>query len=191
MKPSPLQLSQIHYPVLEFRANPDATEEQIESSLQIVLESRVRYEADGDHFAGLTITAGDEKAAYALKIEAFTMFRIDMHGCKEAYKQSFNPLTIAVNVARLLFSSCREFVATITSRAPYGAAALPSVVIEPSDIALTFEDGNRDQILSDFFGFSEEQLDQLREAIRVRTADKTKKRAARKSRSKRPSETAP
>lgn len=182
MKASPLQLSSISYSRLEFWANPDATEEQVGLPLAVIAEGRIRYEADGDHFAGISIRT-QETNAYSLSVEAFATFRIDIEGCRETYKQGFNPAVIGVNVVRLLYSSCREFVSTITSRAPYGTASLPSLVLEPSDVSLRFEEGCRDRILADFFGYSQEQLEELREAIRKHTdakVDGKKRRKAKK-----------
>lgn len=164
MKSSPLQLSTIQYPKFDFRADPKATPEQIAAPLVVAAEGSIGYDTDGDHFASIVIRTVDPQA-YALTLEAIATFRMDIEACRATYKDGFNPAVIAVNVIRLLYSSCREFVATVTSRAPYGTASLPSVVLETSDVSLGFEEKRRDEILATFFEFTDAQLQELREAI--------------------------
>lgn len=181
MKPSPLQLSSIQYPAVEFRANPNADESKLDSNLPVNFQGRVSYDSDGDHFAGVIIeVAGD--GAYRLTVEAFATFRIDLEACREAYKQNFNPAVVAVNVLRLLYSSTREFISTVTSRSPWGVATLPILAIEPNDIKLGFEEGRRDSILKAYFGFSDEQIESLNASIQARQSASAEKKGVPKAR---------
>lgn len=185
MKKSPLQLSSIQYPGIEFRANPDADESALGIDLPVEFQGQVGYDSDGDHFAGIVIeVAGDH--AYQLTVEAFATFRIDLDRCREAYKQNFNPAVVAVNVLRLLYSSSREYISTITSRAPWGAATLPILAIEPADIKLGFEAGKRDEILKTYFGYSQEQLAALSAWVESQQGT-APKRIAKKTKKKRTS----
>uniref|UniRef100_UPI001C308429 hypothetical protein n=1 Tax=Stenotrophomonas sp. GbtcB23 TaxID=2824768 RepID=UPI001C308429 len=87
---------------------------------------------------------------------------IDTEGCRAAYKGAFNPGVIGANVARMLFSGARELLGFVTSRAPWGTASLLSLMIEPGDVELQFEDGKVPEILEKHFGFSKERIEELR-----------------------------
>lgn len=161
MKTSPLQLDLPEYPEVSVRAIPNIDESLLESPLPVVVEVGVSYEADGKHFAFLSIRQDDETLPYVIRLNAFCTFSIDVEGCRAAYKTSFNPGVIGANVGRILFSGARELLSFVTSRSPWGAATLPSLMIEPSDVELQFEDGKLAVILEETFGFSKDRIAEL------------------------------
>ena len=126
----------------------------------------------------ITVKQSDESFAYTFEITCFTNFSTDVDGCKASYGEQFNPAVVAVNVARILYAGAREMLSIVSARSPHGTAVLPSVVIEPNDINLEFEDGKRDEILKEYFAFSDETLAELQKAISARQAPKASKKAA-------------
>lgn len=165
MKTSPLLLEAPTYVVVDVRAFPHDDEEVLAKALPISVDCQVIYSADGNHFAAVEISQKSEDYAYTIQVNVFTAFRLDVEGCKQDYQSSFNPLVIAVNVCRILYSSAREMVSMVSSRGPHGTAVLPSIVIEPSDLRIEFENDSRDEILTKFFAYDKEQLDALNSAL--------------------------
>lgn len=157
MKPSPLQLKGIAYPVISVRATPDK-EGESGKPLPIAIEATVLFDADGEHFSLIDISQQSDAFAYVFEIRAFSTFVMDVDVCRETYANGYQPSNIAVNVARLLYSASREMLALVTSRAPYGTACLPSVVIEAKDVHVRFMAADRDGILRRFFGYSDEKI---------------------------------
>lgn len=163
MKPSPLQLEKTEYPAISVRANPSAESKLLDVALPVKVEASVFYELDGRHFARLSLSQHNKLYPYEVDIEAFTMFSIDAAGCAAAYKSAFNPGVIAANIARILYSGARELLAFVTSRAPYGVAPIESVIIEPQDVEIQFEENEIDQILEKIFSYSPEKIADLKE----------------------------
>lgn len=170
MKTSPLQLETPQYPVVEVRAFPHESDEVLAKELPVSVQCFATYDADGDHFAMVSIQQLDEAYAYTFDIRVFAAFRIDVGACKENYRSSFNPAVVAVNVARVLYSGARELLATVSCRAPHGAAKLPSVLIEPKDVDIDFEEGKRDFILKEYFCFTDEMLAEVNAAMAANRA---------------------
>ncbi|MEA9575680.1 hypothetical protein [Xanthomonas campestris] len=171
MKPSPLLLEKTEYPTISVRANPLADAKFLDVALPVSVEAGVFYELDGRHFARITLTQEDEKYPYTVDIEAFVMFSMDSAGCAAAYKESFNPGVIAANVARILYSGARELLAFVTARAPFGAVPIVSLLIEPPDVEVLFEDEKVEEILNTIFLYPHEKIFQLKERAQLVLAD--------------------
>lgn len=171
MNLSPLQLDLPEYPVVSVRAVPSIEGEARDGALPIEVRARVLYEHSGDHFAYLSIEQNDESYPYLLKIDVFTTFKIDVAGCREAYKSSFNPAVVSVNVARLLFSGARELIAMVSSRAPYGSAKIPNLTIQPHDVDIGFEDEKMDEILTKVFGIDPQVIRAARAEVDKRNLE--------------------
>lgn len=174
MKTSPLQLDTPQYPLIDVRAYPHDDEDVLAQELPVKVECVTTFHADGDHFSMVSIRQSDKKYAYTFHIRVFVIFRVDVNACKETYKSSFNPAVVAVNVARILYSGARELLATISCRAPHGAANLPSVMLEPKDVEIGFDENQRDHILMKYFCFSEDMLAELNAAVAAQGAKSAK-----------------
>ncbi len=162
MKNSPLQLGPIRYSDVVIRAVPGIEINVVTGALPVQVESAIYYNTDGDHYAVVTVSQKDDTFPYLVEVSAFTTFFIDVVGCREAYKQQFNPSVIGVNVARMIYSSVRDMIASVTARAPYEMAKIPTLLIEPKDVSINFATGQEEAILSSSFGFTEEQLAEFR-----------------------------
>ena len=163
MKNSPLQLDSIRDSDVVVRAVPGINLNEVTEALPVQVESAIFYNSEAEHYAVVTVSQKDEAFPYLLEVSAFTMFTIDVAGCREAYKQQFNPSVIGVNVARMIYSSVRDMIASITARAPYEVAKIPTLMIEPKDISINFASGEEEAILRTSFGITDEQLVQLRQ----------------------------
>ncbi len=155
---------------MEVRAFPHESNDVLGKELPVEVNCFATYDADGDHFAMVSIRQPDEAYAYTFDIRVFSAFRIDVDACRENYKSSFNPAVVAVNVARILYSGARELLATVSCRAPHGAAKLPSVMIEPKDVDIGFEEGKRDFILQEYFCFTDAMLSEVNAAMAANDA---------------------
>jgi len=140
MKPSPLQLNYVAYPKILVQAIPltdDDTEQEVDVS--VALDVDVRYEDNGDHTAILSLKNSKEVGvAFDFEIQVFAKFSIDNDLALAAYKERF-PVLAAVDVARILFSGARELLATVSARSPHGVLSIPSMILQPSDVNITFE----------------------------------------------------
>lgn len=157
MKRSPLQLEWITYPSATFEAL--LREHPSPGAQMSHVSARVIYQLDGRHSAELTITAADEDAAgaaYAFKIEALAGFSFSLDEALAAYKVERNklPNVMAVNMARILYASAREYLALITSRAPHGGLVLESALIDESDVKIGSVESQA-EVMSAVFGLSE------------------------------------
>lgn len=194
MRKSPLKISGFRYPIVSVRATPEIEPPDGELELaQPSVTASVGFSADGDHFAIINVRQGKKGEPYTFEIEAFTSFQIDVDACVECYRNGWTPATLAVNIARLLYSGVRECLATITSRAPYGIAALPSTTLGPEDVQIGFEPGEegRDEVLKKFFNFTEEKIAELNKRISAAKAERkteSLKKSARRASGKRPEE---
>lgn len=163
MKNSPLQLGPIRYSDVVVHAVPELDLSEANEILPIQVEASVFYNAAGEHYAVVGVSQKSSAYPYLIEVSAFTMFSMDVDGCSEAYRQHFNPSVIGVNVVRMLYSSVRDMIASITARAPYETAKIPTLMIEPKDVNLHFESGGEEIILQKCFGINDEQLKLLRE----------------------------
>jgi len=184
MKRGPFQLQQPEFATIELRANANIDPKRVEEELPVSVSGLVSYDGDGTHFAALTIRQDSKEYSYSLKIQVFTTFRIDADAARDMF-DPYNPAVVGVNVARILYSGAREMLAVISSRAPYGAAVLPTLFIEPSDITLEMEEARRAEILARDFLFTEDQIAYLDEALAARKAAEKEKPKAKKSAAKR------
>ncbi|WP_439444508.1 hypothetical protein ABWU93_11690 [Xanthomonas translucens pv. translucens] len=167
MKTSPLQLDWVAYPEASYTTLSEFDGGDVPPA-EIEVEAEVRYYAGGaPHIAFLRICSKESDAvAYSFKLTVVSNFRLDAAGADAAYpgkSAAGRSVLVAVNVARLLYSSAREQLAMMTSRAPYGALPLKSVLIEPSDVKISSPDADPEQILATVFQASEGELQKLRE----------------------------
>lgn len=184
MKNSPLQVGEIVYTDVSIRARPGVSAEAREQTLPVQVEAEILYDDDGDHFALVRVRQLEESLPYTLDVAVFANFLLDAQGCKEAYRTMFNPGVIGANIARVLYSSLKDMIATVSARAPYGAARMPTLLLEPSDVSIAFA-GDEEAILRSQFAFDDDAIARLR-AKRQEQATATdptaKKSGAQKSR---------
>ena len=180
MKPSPLQLDAPFYPLVSVKSIP-APDHQRSEPLPISLIANVAYAADGDHAAFLEIRQENKKFPYVIELQVFSLFRLDSEGCKEAYKEHFNPATVAANVARMLYSGAREMLATVSARSPYGPANIPSLIIEPSDIEIEFEDDAFEIVLERDFCLRKDMIESLKSEMEKVSSENSRQEKAKKS----------
>jgi len=158
MQRSPLQLEEFFFTDVVVRANAEAEPEVIEVPLPVEVSASIGFDTDGVHSIWLELSQPDEKLAYTIEVHAFATFKIDQEGCRQLYKKAFNPAVIGVNVARIVYSSARELIASLTARSAYGTAIIPGMFIEPADVELRFETDKTAEILQHEFGMSPEQI---------------------------------
>ncbi|MBA0430643.1 hypothetical protein D7Y53_11960 [Stenotrophomonas maltophilia] len=186
MRTSPLQVGKVTYTDVNIRATPNVEAAAIERDLPIEIDAAVFYSANGQHFATLTVAQKDEQFAYTIEVSAFAPFTIDVVGCAEAYKSAFNPGVVGVNVVRVIYSSVRDMIAGVTARAPWEIACMPTMIIEPRDISLNYEQDGREEILRSQFGMTDEKIDELNQGRSALKAS-GQKPAAQKSKRRTPS----
>ncbi|UXB22756.1 hypothetical protein K7567_12475 [Stenotrophomonas maltophilia] len=164
MKTSPLQLKWVTYPEASYEANTDFDGDE-SLAIDVEVDAEVRYSLDGRHSAFVTIKSLDEtSSAYKFKVVVIAGFEFDLEIAREAYKpkaSSSLPTTIAVNVARVLYSSAREQIAMMTSRAPYSSVVLKSVLLEPRDVTIRSPDAAPPDVLREIFGATDEEVEQF------------------------------
>ena len=73
--------------------------------------------------------------------------------------------TVAANVSRIVFGSLREQLAMMTSRAPYSAVTIQSLLIEPSDVKIESPGVTPQDILKGLFGATDDELREMQAAI--------------------------
>lgn len=171
MKTSPLQLKWVTYPEASYEVNTDFDGDE-SMPIDVEVDAEVRYSLDGRHSAFVTIKSLDESAsAYRFKVVVIAGFEFDLEIARDAYKPkaaSGLPPTIAVNVARVLYSSAREQIAMMTSRAPYSSVVLKSVLLEPRDVTIRSPGASPPEVLREVFGATEEEVAQLVERRAVK-----------------------
>lgn len=159
MEQSPLRLEWLVYPSASFKAR--SHDEDCEITDNIVpadVISSVVYNPDGKHTAELKIWSREETSAeslYEFSVEAVALFTVDIDRAKKIYlsdgkKADGLPVTVAVNVARILYSSAREFLATFSARGPFGGMLVESVLIGPDDVEIG-STVPKEEILRDVF----------------------------------------
>jgi hypothetical protein len=154
MQRSPLQLEWVIYPSASFEALD--TEHPTSAAQPSNISAHVIYQVDGAHRVELTISNADADgpgAAYLFKIEAVAGFSFNLDAAVAAYKidKSQLPYTIAVNMARILYASAREYMSLITCRSIHGSLLIESVLIEPADVKIG-SIGTRAEIMETVFG---------------------------------------
>lgn len=159
MKPSALQLNYLTYPKLAFSANPAFDSSEGTPPLPAGISVKVMYRSSGEHFAWLTLGQQnvDQDLAFEFEVEVFCTFGFDLEKAKDTYRSGPLPVYLSVNVARLLYSSARELLASATARSPHGAVMLQSVNVEPCDVEIAFEHSPEEQI-PQLFGMPASQV---------------------------------
>jgi Preprotein translocase subunit SecB. len=154
MKSSPLQLEWVTYPKLSFEAN-SSYEGDSSASMPIECSADVSYARDGHHVAELSVRnepTSKEQQPFFFEVSVFARFSMDVDGARATYNnsQAF-PRIAAVNVARILLSSARDLLSTVTARSPYGSAMIESVLLEPGDVKVGYE-GDGTSFKKEIFG---------------------------------------
>lgn len=155
MKASPLRLEWLAYPAASFQAL--YREQPACGGVATKVSASVAYSLDGVHSVELKLSSRDDdaaSAAYSFAVEAVAGFTFDLEVARAAYSNSSAeslPRVIAVNMARIVYSSARELLATFTARAPYGSVLIDSVLIGPEDIRVGSNEPE-EQVLEKIFG---------------------------------------
>jgi hypothetical protein len=160
MKSSPLQLKWVTYPSASFEAVEDFEGDQ-SAPIAATVEAVVNYDLDGLHTAFVTISDDESRPGpYKFSLLVVSQFSFDLERAKETYRPTTVrnlPPVIAVNVSRVLYSGAREMLSFITARAPYQAAMLDSVLLEPGDVKIKSA-VSAEQILETVFQATPEEL---------------------------------
>jgi hypothetical protein len=153
MKPSPLLLDSLEYPAISYQCNRDVSAKHIAAPIAAQVSAGVRFRKTGKHLAWLDIQQPNQTndLAFSFTVECFASFRYDSDLGREVYGKAAGPSVVSVNVARILYSSVRDMLATVTARSPYGALIIESQVLEPADVHVGFDD-DLDEWVESVFG---------------------------------------
>lgn len=161
MKPSPLQLNWVSYLAASFELR-DPKDTDAKSPLAVSVDPEVRFNAAGEHIVVMKVRSSDQnRSAYEVSVEAMAEFDFDLEIARREYKPRIAPALstiIAVNIARIVYASAREYLAMLTSRAPFGSAQIESVLLEPSDVRISSDVPQR-QLLVSLFGATEDEVE--------------------------------
>lgn len=152
MKLSPFTLDFVVYPSFTFDSNPNYKDGMPSKVIIPAVEAEVIYRFDGGHFARLNLSFANEQEdhPYSFELHVLSNFTFDRELAIEAYKQSA-PRVMAVNVARVLYSGAREFLANATARGPFGSLMLQSMMLEPGDVKIQ-SDRDEKEVKAHLFG---------------------------------------
>lgn len=163
MEQSPLRLEWLVYPSAAFKfMSQGADVGVVDSVVPADLDASVVYSIDGKHTAELKLSSGEGSSscgAYKFSVDAVALFSVDIDRAKELYLKDGKdpeslPVTVAVNIARILYSSARELLASFSARGPYGSVMVDSVLIGPKDVRIA-SSVPRDEILRKVFILSD------------------------------------
>lgn len=161
MKPSPLQLDWVHYVSASFELREPSTESDPNRPLSVSVQPEVQYRDGDEHFAVVRIESTDaNRGIYNVAVEAVAGFGFDLEIARREYRPRVAPALatiIAVNVARIVYAGAREYIASMTARAPFGAALVESVLLEPGDVKITSEQPQAELLMS-LFGATEDEV---------------------------------
>jgi preprotein translocase subunit SecB len=159
MEQSPLRLEWVAYPSASFKARIQTEDsEDVDNLASADISCSVVYSADGKHTAELKLSSKEASAdgsLYDFSVEVVALFYIDIERAKKVYlsggkKADTLPVTVAVNVVRILYSSARELLATFSARGPFGGVMVESVLIGPEDVKIR-STVPKEEILRDVF----------------------------------------
>ncbi len=160
MHRSPLQLNWITYPAATFETL--FNEHAATSAQSATISARVTYRVNGDHCVELTITNAESDtavAAYSFRIDALAGFSFDPAVAASTYnveRRDELPISIAVNMARILYASAREYLSLITARAPHGSLLIESLLIEPKDVKIGSVE-SQEEVMHALFGTANDE----------------------------------
>jgi hypothetical protein len=178
MKKSPLQLKWITYPAASFEYLEG--KEAVDDPISVEVSGEVRWDIDRDHSVYLSIKSKDGgDAPYRFSATAVANFSFDLSEATKHYDPTTAmslPGMIAVNVARILYSSAREQISIMTARGPAGEAVIETIIIEPRDLVIS-SNAEPPKILREIFGVSEETLDLLEKAAKSKKKSMKKKKS--------------
>ena len=147
MKRSPVQITELFYPVLSYEANPGADPATFDPTMPVDVKSSVAYCSDDEHMVRLTFSQSTvaENFPYSVNLEAYAVFTFDKESAKELYGELII-MNLSVNVVSILFSSAREVLAHATARGPYGAVYIEGVVIDACSVEINFDEDPKKMI---------------------------------------------
>ena len=162
MKPSPLHLEWLAFPRASYEAvePPDGMEEAqarhfFKAPIKTTVNAEVQYFLEDGHYAAIQVENSEPDARFKFSLEVVAKFSFEVEAAKKAYGDTPNlPHVIAANISRILYSSARENLATMTSRSPLEAALIESIIIEPSDVKIG-SDVSPQEIMRDLFKFDD------------------------------------
>ncbi len=182
MKQSPLQLKWVTYPAASFEA-VESFDGDSNEPITALVDAKVNFELDGAHTAFVSISNDEaKKSPYRFKLDVVCQFEFDLERAKEVYRSQSNrflPPFIAVNVARILYAGAREMLSMLTARAPYQAAILDSVMLEPDDVLIGSEVPAK-EILIKVFLVEEKELDEVEARLQAQDEPVSGKRKDKK-----------
>lgn len=174
MKSSPLRLKLVTYPSASYEVRDDFEADEI-PVIAADVEAEVKFNLDEDHYVYLKLRSRDaEPAPYRFSVTVIASFEFDLEIARAEYKPASTSALvqmITVNVARIVFSGAREFLAMMTSRSTYGAAVLDSVLLEPRDLKIV-PDPEPMVVLSQLFKAPDDELKAIEARMQERRAAK-------------------
>lgn len=133
-----LELSTYTVPETYCRANRDnAYSDQDRAPVVKTQVSHIYDEKDIEIAVSLNVTNKDdvtEEDPYEFEIEVFGVFKVGVdEGESLSDMEQFYP-NLVVNAAKMLYSGARDYIHTITGKAPFGAITLPAGYFSPKGI---------------------------------------------------------
>lgn len=140
MSKSPLQVVELFFPEFSYRANPAARGTSPDAVVTVKIEASVLYCADAQHVARIFVSQDDDSSGkpYTLQVEGYAVFTFEKHLATQTWKKNA-AAGVAINAVSILFSGIREAVANATARGPFGSMYLESMIFEPDEIEIDFE----------------------------------------------------
>ncbi len=136
---APFQLKTIVYPEISIKAYELFDEESQELSDPPCVNFKI-YTSEENYFIGMSLqVASGDSSPYDIHITAVGHFLFEteeVEGLTEKRTKEMKIEMIAASAPNMLYSSARDYLATLTARAPWGAYVLPSIYISDSDIQL-------------------------------------------------------
>lgn len=188
MSKSPIQIVENFYPLFSYEANPGADASKFALNTPVTFTAGVQFEDDGLHIARIILEQDslNEELPYTLMVHSFASFRFDLQQAKKFYGEGI-VFGLAVNVLSILFSSTREAIANATARGPYGPVYVEGVVLEPSNVDISFDKDPHD-LVPKLFGISppaQEDVEIMKQEGLLDGSDRGKKKGKRAGKQKR------
>ncbi|SOB76148.1 Preprotein translocase subunit SecB [Marinobacter sp. LV10R510-11A] len=125
-----LELSSYTVPETYCRANRDNASSEIDRPPVVkTLVSHIYDEDDIEIAVSLNVTNKDdvtEEDPYEFDIEVFGVFKVELEDGDSLSNIEHAYPSLVVNAARILYSGARDYLHTITGKAPFGAITLPT-----------------------------------------------------------------
>lgn len=172
MKPTPLQLKWVYFPVVSYEMKEDFEGEN-EDPVKCQIEAEVSFSKSGDHSAFVSIKsdADDELCAYNFHVLAMGSFSFDA-ALARTLERYGKPQTvvpqIAVNICKMLYASAKEHLASMTGRAPVGSVFLETINITIEDLEINSNGMSPTELIQNCFAATDEEVAAFAEDIASR-----------------------